>query len=580
MVEMTCLSNTNSNGPHPHRRVVARGDAEPRHGSGVFDSGVDPGFLDVLEKHPENPDRLKNMLSILRRGPISWHSGTPALVPQLLSFHTQEYINELIEVDRNGGKMLCAGTFLNPGSWDAALLAAGTTLSAMKHILDACGKIAYALVRPPGHHAQPTQADGYCFLNNAGLAVQLALDSGCQKVVVIDIDVHYGNGTAEGFYRSNKVLTISLHMNHGSWGPSHPQNGSVDELGEGEGFGYNMNIPLPNGTGDKGYVYAMTELVLPAIEKFGPDMIVLVVGQDSSAHFNLLQRAFSNRGKAFDFRQMNWPPLDLPPSKLPFLPMLCFPSQGLPCFTPTAFSLDSLCSAILHAGCMSGLFLTSGKTRERGSYLAGVVLIVCHELITDILVILACSLLEVLDQLLVIPHPYGDVSWSHFEFDPNGRQCLTMEGYREIGRIVCCLANKHTIGRLLIVQEGGYHVTYSAYCLHAMLEGVLNLPLPLVSDPIAYYPEDEAFAVKPLSKPQPSGSSSSTTSSSAWASFPSMISKPPAKWGKDEETECKREKKRLFNALADEQLLLQLKELLFISFSISVEWGGWCYTIS
>ena len=179
--------------------------------------------------------------------------------------------------------MFCTGTFLNPGSWDAALLAAGTTLSAMKHILDRCGKIAYALVRPPGHHAQPTQADGYCFLNNAGLAVQLALDSGCQKVVVIDIDVHYGNGTAEGFYRSNKVLTISLHMNHGTWGPSHRQNGSVDELGEGEGFGYNMNIPLPNGTGDSGYVHAMTKLVLPAVEKFEPDMIVWVVGQDSSA---------------------------------------------------------------------------------------------------------------------------------------------------------------------------------------------------------------------------------------------------------------------------------------------------------
>lgn len=179
--------------------------------------------------------------------------------------------------------MLCTGTFLNPGSWDAALLAAGTTLSAMKHILDGCGKIAYALVRPPGHHAHPTQADGYCFLNNAGLAVQLALDSGCQKVVVVDIDVHYGNGTAEGFYRSNKVLTISLHINHGSWGPSHPQNGSVDELGEGEGFGYNMNIPLPNGTGDRGYAYAMTELVIPAIEKFEPNMIVWVVGQDSSA---------------------------------------------------------------------------------------------------------------------------------------------------------------------------------------------------------------------------------------------------------------------------------------------------------
>ncbi|XP_057458249.1 histone deacetylase 8 [Lotus japonicus] len=337
-------------------------------GHGVFDSGINPGFLDVLEKHPENSDRVKNMVSILKRGPISpyisWNIGRSALIHELHSFHSPEYVNELVEADKEGGKTLCSGTFLNPGSWDAALLAAGTTLSSMKHLLDGNGKVAYALVRPPGHHAQPSQADGYCFLNNAGLAVQLALDSGCKKVAVIDIDVHYGNGTAEGFYRSDKVLTISLHMNHGSWGPSHPQSGSVDELGEGEGYGYNLNIPLPNGTGDKGYVYAFNELVVPSIQKFGPDIIVLVIGQDSSA------------------------------------------------------------------------------------------------------------------------------------FDPNGRQCLTMEGYREIGRIVHGLAAKHSDGRLLIVQEGGYHVTYSAYCLHATLEGVLNLPLPLLPDPIAYYPEDETFPVK------------------------------------------------------------------------------------
>ncbi|CAK9187761.1 unnamed protein product [Ilex paraguariensis] len=178
---------------------------------------------------------------------------------------------------------MCAGTFLNTRSWDSALLAAGTTLSAMKHILEGLCKTAYALVRPPGHHAQPFQADGYCFLNNTGLAVQFSLDSGFEKVAVIDIDVHYGNGTAEGFYRSDRVLTISLHMNHGSWGPSHPQSGAVDEIGEGEGFGYNLNVPLPNGTGDRGYEYAMTELVVPAVQKFEPDMMVLVVGQDSSA---------------------------------------------------------------------------------------------------------------------------------------------------------------------------------------------------------------------------------------------------------------------------------------------------------
>ncbi|OAY61044.1 hypothetical protein MANES_01G159100v8 [Manihot esculenta] len=256
-------------------------------GKGVFDTGLDPGFLDVLEMHPENANRIKNMVSILKRGPISpyisWHLGRPAQLSELLSFHTPEYINELVKADKEGGKMICCGTFLSPGSWNASLLAAGTTLSAMKHILDGHGKLAYALVRPPGHHAQPTQADGYCFLNNAGLAIQLALDSGCQKVAVVDIDVHYGNGTAEGFYQSDRVLTMSLHMNHGSWGPSHPQNGSVDELGERDGFGYNLNIPLPNGTGDKGYEYAMSELVMPAINKFKPDMLVMVVGQDSSA---------------------------------------------------------------------------------------------------------------------------------------------------------------------------------------------------------------------------------------------------------------------------------------------------------
>ena len=194
-----------------------------------------------------------------------------------------EYIEELVQANGAGSKELCAGTFLKPGSWGAALLAAGTTLSAMKYILDGHGKLAYALVRPPGHHAQPCQADGYCFLNNAGLAVQLALDSGFRKVAVIDIDVHYGNGTAEGFYRSDNVLTVSLHMNHGSWGPSHPQSGSIDEVGEGNGFGYNLNIPLPNGTGDEGYAYAMKELVVPAVQVFKPMLIVLVVGQDSSA---------------------------------------------------------------------------------------------------------------------------------------------------------------------------------------------------------------------------------------------------------------------------------------------------------
>ncbi|KAG0630393.1 hypothetical protein M758_1G175300 [Ceratodon purpureus] len=335
-------------------------------GHGVFDTFQNPGFLDVLEPHPENADRIRNIRSILQRGPIApfitWHEGRPAAIESLTSFHTPEYVQELIDADAAGGKILCAGTRLNPGSWAAALLAAGSTQAAMQYLLDGHGQLAYALVRPPGHHAQPTMADGYCFLNNAGLAVQLAVDKGCKRVAVIDIDVHYGNGTAEGFYSRDDVFTISLHMNHGSWGASHPQTGMTDEAGQGVGKGFNLNIPLPNGAGDDGYEHAMAELVVPALSEFKPEMIVVTFGQDSS------------------------------------------------------------------------------------------------------------------------------------QFDPNGRMCLTLDGYRRIGLIVRELADAFSGGRLLVVQEGGYHLTYSAYCAHAFLEGILDLPRPLLSDPMGYYPEDLSYS--------------------------------------------------------------------------------------
>jgi len=139
---------------------------------------------------------------------------------------------------------LCHGSYLNPGSWEVALLVVGSTLKAMHYILDGHGKLSYALVWSPGHHAQLTQADEYCFLNNASLAVQLAMESGCKRVVVVNIDVHYGNGTAEGFYERDDVLTIFLHMIHCSWGPSHTQTGLHDEVGRGKGREFNLNVPF------------------------------------------------------------------------------------------------------------------------------------------------------------------------------------------------------------------------------------------------------------------------------------------------------------------------------------------------
>ena len=162
-----------------------------------------------------------------------------------------------------------------PGSLDAARAAAGTARAAIDQVMAGEGDVAYALVRPPGHHAAPGVADGYCFLNNTALCAQRARDAGAARVAVIDWNVHHGNGTQEGFYERDDVLTVSLHMDHGAWGPSHPQTGKADEIGRGRGRGFNLNVPLPMGSGDEGYARVFEELVVPAVDNFGPEMIVV-----------------------------------------------------------------------------------------------------------------------------------------------------------------------------------------------------------------------------------------------------------------------------------------------------------------
>lgn len=323
-------------------------------------------YLEVTEPHPESPDRLRNMHSVLQRGPIKpyvqWHTGRRATLEELQAFHEPHYIDMLQDIERAGGKRLAPTTVIAPGSLDAARVAAGTTLAAMTHILEGRGLLAYALVRPPGHHAAPAQADGYCLFNNIGVAVEHARKRGIARVAVVDWDVHHGNGTQEGFYDRDDVLTVSLHMDHGAWGPSHPQTGKADEIGRGPGIGFNLNVPLPMGTGDDGYDYAVAELVLPAINAFAPELLIVAAGQDAS------------------------------------------------------------------------------------------------------------------------------------QFDPNGRQLLTMAGFRRLGQHARALADMHCDGRLLLVQEGGYALSYSAFCLHATLEGVLGIG-PLLDDPIAYLPEDATVAM-------------------------------------------------------------------------------------
>jgi len=333
-------------------------------GSGVFEQPPSP-LLAEPELHPENAVRLRNMKAILERGPLAprvgWREGRYAEPEELALVHEPGYVESVREFCAAGGGVLTWSTPVTEASWPAALAAAGTTLAAAEAVLAGETKVAYALVRPPGHHAQPAQADGYCLFSNVALAVERARRAGVERVAVLDWDVHHGNGTQECFYDRADVLTVSLHMRHGAWSEAHPQTGAPGEVGSGAGEGLNVNVELPPGTGDGAYLRAFEQVVAPVVDRFAPDLLLVACGQDAN------------------------------------------------------------------------------------------------------------------------------------QFDPGGRQCVTMDGFRRLGEGARALAERHCDGRLVLAQEGGYARSYSAFCLHATLAGVLGVPQEL-EDPCAYLPDDPAHA--------------------------------------------------------------------------------------
>jgi acetoin utilization deacetylase AcuC-like enzyme len=254
-------------------------------GSGLWE--VAPSdLLAVQELHPENAVRLENMRSVLEKGPIAshlaWRNGRLADPAELTSVHDAEYIASIREICEAGGRRLEPTTVLSAGSWEPALAAAGTALAAADAVIAGEAEVAYALVRPPGHHAAPARADGYCFFNNTALAAERFRAAGAEKVAIVDWDVHHGNGTQACFYERDDVLTISLHMRHGSWGPSHPETGSAAETGLGRGDGFNVNVEVRLGSGDGAYGEAFRRVVEPVLARYRPDAVIGASGQDAS----------------------------------------------------------------------------------------------------------------------------------------------------------------------------------------------------------------------------------------------------------------------------------------------------------
>jgi len=239
-------------------------------------------YLDhETESHPESPDRWVAIDRALRAAGLfdvlPLLTPSPATLEQVLAVHSSRLVERIRDIGERGGGWLDPDTWVSPLSWETALLAAGGACDAVDAVMEGRAPRAFSLARPPGHHAEPHRAMGFCLLNSVAIAARHAQAAhGIQRVAIVDWDVHHGNGTQAIFWEDPSVLFISLHQF-----PFYPGSGSRAETGGGEGTGTTINIPLPAGTGEDVYLAAMDDLVLPALRAFAPELILVSAGYDA-----------------------------------------------------------------------------------------------------------------------------------------------------------------------------------------------------------------------------------------------------------------------------------------------------------
>ena len=217
----------------------------------------------------------------------------PATEDEILRLHTRDYVERIKKLSSEAGGEAGEETPFGRGSYDIALLAAGGCIIAVDAVLDAKLDNAYALVRPPGHHAEKDQGRGFCIFGNVALAAMHARQArGLSRVAIVDWDVHHGNGTEHAFYSDPTVLTISIHQDNNY----PPASGAINDTGEGAGRGYNINVPLPPGSGVGAYVATFERVVAPALRAFRPELILIASGLDASAMDPLASMMMTSEG--------------------------------------------------------------------------------------------------------------------------------------------------------------------------------------------------------------------------------------------------------------------------------------------
>jgi len=230
---------------------------------------------------PESKRRIRNLLEVTGLlDDLVALKASEATDDDLHLCHAADYVSEVRRLSAAQGGIVGPAAWIGPGGFETARLAVGGAIVAMESVLSGRTPQAYALVRPPGHHAGPTAGGGICIFNNLSVAIRVAQKKyGVGRVAVVDWDAHHGNGTEAIFWEDPSVLTISLHQDR-----YYPGNvGLLEHIGAGTGEGYNINIPLPPGAGDGAYRAAFERVVSPALMSFKPEVIVVACGFDAGA---------------------------------------------------------------------------------------------------------------------------------------------------------------------------------------------------------------------------------------------------------------------------------------------------------
>ena len=248
--------------------------------------------------HPESPERLRaidrRLASFALRDRLVELPARDARFEELARVHAPEYIRSIERTRERPFTVLDPDTGATSESYGAALRAAGGVLAAVDAVLDGRLQGAFALVRPPGHHAEKDRAMGFCLFNNIAVAAACASSSrGLERVLIVDWDVHHGNGTMHAFYDRPEVLYFSIHQY-----PHYPGTGSAGEIGVGPGAGYTVNVPLPGGQGDSEYLAVFHQVLLPVAVEFSPQLILVSAGFDAHRDDPLADMQLSTEGFA------------------------------------------------------------------------------------------------------------------------------------------------------------------------------------------------------------------------------------------------------------------------------------------